>query len=371
MKHKTNKKTNKSKSDLFILLLFFGLFISSCSRDVKNLDDLKEISFEENPTLINGFRLGYQPDSIGFNFRRYMLDKSPRRLDSFCKKCKKWRHKESLWLEEKHSWGFILYNEGFGPLHLRFSNLNGEPELDIIHTKNPNVYYVKDGHKYIREVNAGDNWTYIDDDGNSFLREEEEPIIYFTQPEGDGLLNLWSNSLPKGVYGNCKINGEFGKDTIITEFNVSFKSENNTPISRLIFDTEDNILYRKGDIANFLDKDFDEQHSSECKVNYIAALNQNEVEKIIKYFEKKFGAKKYKTRARAGNFNRPNNKSFYREYRWSVGIVNIVLMIDDYPPTNSITSDFENPYNKFNKGYSVNALFKLNDKVLKIIEKEN
>jgi hypothetical protein len=248
--------------------------------------------------------------------------------------------------------------------------LNSESEPEIIPTNNPNVYYVKDGDKYIREVNAGDNWNYTDDNGNSFLIEEKEPIIYFTQPEGDGL-NLWSNSLPKGVYGSCIITADFGKDTIITEFEISFKSEKNKPILRFIFDGEDTYLYRNGYITNFLDEDFEEKYGSECTESYIAALNQKEVHSIINYFEKKFGKKKYNTRGFSGNFNRSNNKSFYREYRWSVGIVNILLVIDDYPPTNAIKSDIENPYNSFEKGYYVHATFKLNNNVLKIIEKEN
>jgi hypothetical protein len=372
MRHNTNKKTTKSKSDLFILLLFFGLFISSCSRDVKNLDDLKEISFEENPTLFNGFRLGYQPDSIGFHFRHYYLDNSPRFLNAFCLKCKKWRHKESLRLEEKHSWEFILYNEGFGPFRLRLSNLNDEPEPNIIRTKNPNVYYMKDGYKYTREVNSGDDPSYRDGDGNSFLLEEQEPIIYFEQPEGEGVFEIGLlKSLPEGIYGTVNITGDFGKDTIITDFDITFKSENNTPISRLFFNSDDGILYQKGDIVDFSDEKFEELYGYDCKLSYIAALNQQEVQSIINYFEKKFGKKKYNTRARSGNFNRSNKKSFYREYRWSVGIVNIVLSIDDYPPTNTITSSFDNPYNELTKGYGVHAVFKLNDKVLKIIEKEN
>jgi hypothetical protein len=123
--------------------------------------------------------------------------------------------------------------------------------------------------------------------------------------------------------------------------------------------------------VDFSDEKFEELYGYDCKLSYIAALNQQEVQSIINYFEKKFGKKKYNTRARSGNFNRSNKKSFYREYRWSVGIVNIVLSIDDYPPTNTITSSFDNPYNELTKGYGVHAVFKLNDKVLKIIEKEN
>jgi hypothetical protein len=231
------------------------------------------------------------------------------------------------------------------------------------------VYYIKEGNKYIRQVNAGDNFAYLDNDGNAFL--EDEPIIYFEQPEG--ISNLWSSKgLPKGVYGSCIINGDFGKDTILTEFEINFKSENHPPISRLVFTNSENLpLYEKGDIVDFTANGFDEYYINDCKESYIAALNQEEVQKIISYFEKKFGKKKYKTRARSDKFNRPINKSFYREYRWSVGIVNIILTIDDYPPTNSITSDFENPYNQFGRGYSANAKFLLNDKVLKIIEKEN
>ena len=372
MRHKTNKKTNKSKSGLFLSLLFFGLIISACSREVKNLDDLKEISFEENPTLFNGFRLGYQPDSIGLNFRYYNLNNSPRFLDAFCLKCKKWRHKESLWLNEKHSWEFILDNEGFGPHRLRLFKLNDEPEPNIIRTKNPKVYYIKDGYKYIRKVNAGDDPNYIDSDGNSFLLEEEEPIIYFNEPQGDGLYQLGSSkSLPEGIYANCIIHADLGKDTILTKFEMNFKSENNTPISRLVFNSDDGMLYQKGDVVDFSDEKFMKLNEDACKWRYIAALNQQEVQSIINYFEKKFGKKKYNTRARSGNFNRSNKKSFYREYRWSVGIVNIVLSIDDYPPTNTITSSFDNPYNELAKGFHVFATFKLNDKVLKIIEKEN
>jgi hypothetical protein len=370
MTHNTNKKNNKSKSDLLILLLLFGLFISSCSRDVKNLDDLKEISFEDNPTLFNGFRLGYQPDSIGFHFRYYYIDNSQRFLDAFCLKCKKWRHKESLWMKDKHSWGYILYNEGFGPNRIRFTNLNDEP--DIIQTKKPNVYYIKEGNIYIRKVNAGDDPNYRDGDGNSFLLEEEEPIVYFEQPKGEGVFEIGLlKSLPEGIYGSANIIGDSGKDTIITEVDITFKSENNIPISRLFFNANNGILYQKGDIVDFTDEKFDELYGADCKLSYIAALNQQEVQSIINYFEKKFGKKKYNTRGRSGNFKRSNKKSFYREYRWSVGIVNIVLSIDDYPPTNTITSSFDNPYNELSKGYGVHAVFKLNDKVLKIIEKEN
>ena len=134
---KKNKNSLLKCLFTFLTLSICSILISSCSRDIKNLEDLKEISFEENPTLMNGFRLGYQPDSIGFRFRHYNIDQSPRYLDAFCLKCKKWRHKEGLRLEDKHSWGFILHDEGFGPNYLRLPNLNGEPEPSIIKTRNP------------------------------------------------------------------------------------------------------------------------------------------------------------------------------------------------------------------------------------------
>ena len=360
-----NKKNWNKKINLFLVLFTTLVLISSCKSDIESIDDLKEVSFEQNPVIINGFRLGIQPDSIGFRLRYYHLDLSPRYINVYCFECQKWRNERSLCYDDKHSWRYILYNEGFGPDYLR---LYSKSDPEIIKTKDPKIYYKLEDGKYIRNI-ITDNFVYADEYGNSFA--QKEPIAYFKHV--DGIYNMWgSKNLPEGIYADCFIHADFGKDTILTGFEMNFKSENNPPIARLFYNGEEGVSkYSKGDIVDFSDKKFDELYSYDSQKSYIAALNEKEVKEIIKYFEKKFGAKKYDSKSHSGNFERQVNKSFYREYRWSVGIVNIILTIDDLPPVNFITTSNINPYNEFGVGYSVFAKFELNDKIVEIIKKEN
>ena len=346
-----------------ILVLIGVVFLVACTREIKTIEDLKELSIEENPTLINGFRLGYQPDSIGFRFSRYGIVENSE-VPVYCTSCRKWTDKIRLKVNEKHSYAFILLHEQFERVS---SSLNNGSTFNEIKSKNSIVSYVKRGVSYVRTINIDDK-VYLDDSGNEF--ETSEPLITFDYMEGHLITRDFKN-VSKNVFALCNMFVDFGKDTIITEFALSFHSKNNPPLLRLVYNEDGDMIYKKGQIVNFKDSRFEEIFEH-CSENYLMVLNENEVKQIINDFEKKFGKGKRKKTQFSDQFDGKPNKTFYREYRWNKGMVNISLLIDNIPPENFTGMDSENPYSdgKHN-GYRITAIFKFDDKTIKIIDKEN
>jgi hypothetical protein len=344
----------KSKLYIVAILLLGTLF--SCTDKIESLEDLKNADFEQNPEIALGFRLGVQPDSIGLLFYKYGFEREYY-TPIFCEKCNTWRKELTISNEDPHSYQYILRKEDvYG--NIQFNN----PE--IIKTNNPNVFYTDKGNGYVRVIKT-DKLVYFDDNGNYF--EEVEPFISFSKYKDKLYINKFKN-IDKGVVAYCDFIGDFGKDTIITEFTLKFESFNNPPISRLVYNGN-SVYYKDGQIVNINDKNFKQLYEN-CNETFMTALNQKEVNQVIKYFELKFGARKYDSKNYSGDFKRKENSTFYRSYRWAKGSVNISLVIDDYPPENLLGVDKNNPYIK-QKGYRVTASYKFNDEVLKIIEKEN
>jgi hypothetical protein len=346
-----------------ILVVIGVCFLVACTREIKTIEDLNELNFDENPALINGFRLGFQPDSIGFRFSRYGIVENSE-IPVYCKSCKKWTNKSNLKVNEKHSYAFILLHEQLERLNLALNNRSAFNENK---PKHPVVSYVKRGTSYVRTINIDDK-VYLDDRGNEF--ENSEPLISFDYMEGN-LITRGFKNVSKNVFAICNMFADYGKDTIITEFALSFHSKNNPPLLRLVYNKDSDMIYKKGQIVNIKDSRFEEIFEH-CSENYLMVLNENEAKQIINDFQQKFGKGKRKKTQFSDQFDGKPNKTFYREYRWNKGIVNISLLIDNIPPENFTGMDIENPYSdgKHN-GYRITAIFKFDDKTIKIIDKEN
>jgi hypothetical protein len=358
-------KKIKLQPVIYLLSLLLVSILISCNNEVENLEDLREVSLEENPTLINGLRLGVINDL--HDFKSFGIMRRTRSsIPFYCAECEIWRGFEEgqmldeLFFADEHSYRDILRaEEGFWNLY---------SQEEVYTTDKSNVVYVREGGRFVRKILSNeedDALVYVDAEGNNF--EQKEPFTYF---EGlKKMVIMRSSSFPKGVFANTDLLVNEGKDTILTEMTLNFYSTNNAPLTRLVYDLEDGILYVKGQVVD-IEVDNFERLYDDCNEAYFIALNEFEVNKIINFFEDKFGKKEYKTKNCSGDFNRPERKSFYREYRWSVGIVNITLQIHDFQPVNITGLDSKNPYVN-QKGYGVIASFKLNDQVNEIIRKEN
>ena len=347
------------KSKLYIVAMFLITTLVSCTSKIESLEDLKNADLEQNPELINGFRLGVYPNLENLELNKYKITYGHAIPNYYCKKCNTWYLQHALEFFEPHSFEYIL-NEEFSKY---IKPLKDKPR--VVPTDNPLVFYVLTDGKYLRTVNT-DELVHFDDSGNSF--EEGQPFVSFNH-FGETLVIDKFKNIDDGVFSSCYLFSSESNKSVINELNLSFKSVNNPPISRLVYNGEgqNDFYYQEGQVVNIDDRNFEELYEN-CSETFITALNEKEVKQVIKYFEQKFGARKYDSKNYSGDFNRKPGTTFYRSYRWTKGVVNISLVIDDYPPENKMGVDKENPYIK-QKGYSATAVFTFNDEVQKMLKK--